>query len=83
MPGYDLEPQLGEIDVPTLVIHGRHDTSMPIGQGEILGQRIPGAQLVIIENSGHFPFWEQPAEFDAAVRNFLDRTTKRGEPTGA
>lgn len=73
MPRYDLEPRLGEIAMPTLVIHGRHDVSMPVSQGEILAAGIPDSELVIIEESGHFPFWERPREFGDALTGFIER----------
>lgn len=73
LPDYDLEPRLKEIAIPTLVIHGRHDSAMPVSQGEVLGSGIPDSELVIIEESGHFPFWERPREFDEAVRRFVER----------
>jgi proline iminopeptidase len=75
MRSYDLEPRLAEITTPTLVVHGRRDFSMPVTQGEIIGNGIPNAELVILEQSGHFAFWERPDEFDEAVRGFLQRVT--------
>lgn len=75
MPHYDLEPRLQEIGVPTLIVHGRYDRSVPVRQAELLAKGIPGSELVIIEESGHFPFWERPHEFDQAVRRFVEPFT--------
>jgi proline iminopeptidase len=77
MRGYDVEPRLGEIAIPTLVVHGRHDASMPVSQGEAIAAAIPGSELAIMEASGHFPFWEEPAAFEAVVRGFVTRLTER------
>lgn len=40
---------------PTLLIHGAHDTIVPVAQGRELAQRIPGAQLHIFEDAAHAP----------------------------
>jgi pimeloyl-ACP methyl ester carboxylesterase len=70
MRDYDFEKQLAEISLPTLVIHGRYDTSMPLAHGELIAAKVPGARLEIFERSGHFPFWEEEADFERVVREF-------------
>lgn len=45
--------RLQEIDVPTLVIHGRDDPLIPLAAGESVASLVPGAQLVIIDGMGH------------------------------
>lgn len=44
--------RLGELDVPTLVVHGRADPFFPVGNGEALAAEIPGAQLLVLDNMG-------------------------------
>jgi pimeloyl-ACP methyl ester carboxylesterase len=68
----DTSGLLSAIDVPTLVIHGEHDSVVPLATGQMLAQRIPRAQLAVIPNAGHAAPQEQPAAFDAAVRAFLE-----------
>jgi proline iminopeptidase len=36
--------------------------------------RIPGAELVVFERSGHFPYVEEPDLFFGTVRSWLART---------
>jgi pimeloyl-ACP methyl ester carboxylesterase len=36
-----------------------------------IAANIPGAQLVICEHSGHFPYVEEPAVFQAAIDQFM------------
>ncbi|MDH6145269.1 pimeloyl-ACP methyl ester carboxylesterase [Kitasatospora sp. GP30] len=43
--------RLPEIEVPTLVIHGRRDPIFPIGNGEAIARAIPGARLLVIEKT--------------------------------
>jgi pimeloyl-ACP methyl ester carboxylesterase len=35
--------RLPEIEVPTLVVHGRRDPFFPVGNGEAIAREIPGA----------------------------------------
>ncbi|SKC68995.1 alpha/beta fold hydrolase [Krasilnikoviella flava] len=41
--------RLGEVAVPTLVVHGRHDPFFPVGNGEALAREIPLAQLLVLD----------------------------------
>ena len=73
MPFYDVEDRLGSIEAPTLVTVGRHDWVTPPGESELLAARIPNAELVIYERSGHFPFIEEREKFIDDVRAFSRR----------
>ncbi len=71
---YNIRGELPRIEVPALVISGDDDFIMPAETcGAVLASGIPNAQHVIIAESGHFPFLEQPAAFDRAVRGWLAR----------
>jgi len=67
---HDIDTTLPTVRVPTLIIHGDFDP-IPLGSSEYLHQHIPGSQIVLISQSGHFPFIEQPEQFVAALRSFL------------
>lgn len=71
----DSRAQLGRIALPTLVVCGTEDAITPPAESRALAAGIPGAHLVLIEQAGHFPMLEQPARFDAALRDFTDRMT--------
>jgi pimeloyl-ACP methyl ester carboxylesterase len=45
--------RLEELRTPTLVIHGHDDPVLPFGHGEALAERIPGAELLPLEATGH------------------------------
>ena len=62
--------RLPRITVPTLVVHGRHDRMVPVENGRILAERIPGARLEILDESGHLYPTEEPA-VDEAIAEFL------------
>ena len=45
--------RLGQIRVPTTVVHGAADPVFPIGHGEALARDIRGARLVTLPGGGH------------------------------
>jgi pimeloyl-ACP methyl ester carboxylesterase len=63
--------RLGEIRVPTFIIQGRHDRARTPEHGAAMRDRIPGARLAILENSGHTPQLEEPEAFHALALPFL------------
>jgi pimeloyl-ACP methyl ester carboxylesterase len=63
--------RLPQITAPTLVIHGRTDRLVPVGNGESIAARIPGAQLVLIERASHLFSTDQPQAAEKAVFEFL------------
>jgi proline iminopeptidase len=62
--------RLSEIKVPTLIIVGEHDESDPKMSKE-MHEKIAGSQLVILPNSGHMTFVDQPARFLKVVQDFV------------
>jgi proline iminopeptidase len=70
---YDVTDRLHTINVPTLVMVGRHDWITPLAASEELAKKIPKAELVIFENSGHSPQLEENDRFIQVVRDFLAR----------
>jgi proline iminopeptidase len=61
-----------------LINVGRHDWITPVEASEEMAALIPGAELVIFENSGHSPLHEERKLWEATVRNFLDRAVPAG-----
>ena len=47
---------LPEVRVPTLVLHGRLDTVVPLKAAHLLYGAIPDARLAELPGAGHFPF---------------------------
>ena len=67
----DRSARLGEIGVPTLVIHGTDDPLVPYPNGELLARDIKGARLLTLPGCGHMPMWECPDGLAREVRTFL------------
>lgn len=71
---YDYAEELAHIACPTLLLAGAQDGAMPEGMATKLKPAIAGAQMHVIENTGHVPCFEQPAAFTARLSAFLDTT---------
>ena len=69
MKDADWWSRLPELDVPTLVVHGRYDP-LPLPMATALAEALPRGQLTVLE-TGHFPYVEDPAGLAAAVAGFL------------
>ncbi len=65
-----LDPDLGRITAPTLVISAVEDRHCPVRAGEIIRDRIPGARLQVIERAAHPVMVQQPATLAAAITGF-------------
>ncbi len=74
LAGWSAVDRLGGIDVPTLVIVGRHDVFTSPPQSRRIARRVPEAVLVELEDSGHFPWLDEPAAFAAALNPWLADT---------
>jgi pimeloyl-ACP methyl ester carboxylesterase len=68
---HDVLHRLGEIRVPTLVVHGSDDALIEPDAARALVAGIPGAQLAWIEGGRHGIATEFPARVAALVRSFL------------
>jgi proline iminopeptidase len=76
--GWTVMDRLGQIEVPTLVLAGRHDFQFPPEHQAILADRLANAQLQIIERAGHNPQLERPTVVIRAVRDFLANVPHTG-----
>ncbi|MFQ3354974.1 MAG: proline iminopeptidase [Paracoccaceae bacterium] len=74
LPNYDLRKKLSNINVPVLILCGRHDWITPVSQSLILQEGLPNSELVIFENSGHWVYIEEEELFLNTVNEWLDRT---------
>jgi len=64
---------LAEIRLPTLMIHGQTSALWLRAIAEMAGASIPRCRVVTIPNSGHYPHFQNPEAFNAALRKFLPR----------
>jgi menaquinone-9 beta-reductase len=74
--------QLAPLDRPALVVWGSHDPYIPVAMAERQRRAFPSAEIVILENSGHWPFADDPDGVGRSVEPFL-RAVLAGERGGA
>ncbi len=67
----DSTPTLGQIKVPTLIIHGADDQIIPLSDSEAMHTAISDSRLEVIPDAGHLPNLEQAQLFNRAVESFL------------
>jgi proline iminopeptidase len=72
----DLVPRLGEISVSVLFTCGRHDEARPETVASFT-ERVPGAEMVVFEESGHCAPLEETERYLEVVRDFLGRVESR------
>lgn len=69
----DQVPGLSKIMAPTAILVGSQDKITPLPLAETMRARIPGAELHIIPDAGHFSNAENPAVFNDRLLVFLKR----------
>jgi pimeloyl-ACP methyl ester carboxylesterase len=68
--------------LPTLIVWGERDSIIPVAHAHAAHQAMAASQLVIFEESGHFPHVEEPGRFVQALTEFVE-TTEPAELDGA
>lgn len=63
----DFSARLGGIEVPTLVLAGSHDAVVPLEESGIVAANLRAGRLAVIEDAGHVPMIEHPAETASAI----------------
>ncbi len=66
----DVRPLLAQIRCPTLVMVGALDLICGPAQGQLIGDAVPGARLVIVPDCGHFIAAEAPEAFQREIVAF-------------
>ncbi|MEU3039543.1 SDR family NAD(P)-dependent oxidoreductase [Streptomyces diastaticus] len=68
----NLLPRLGGLGVPALIVHGRHDTVVPLKTGHLLHGTLPDVRYEEFENAGHFPSLTSAERFNRLLAGFLE-----------
>jgi proline iminopeptidase len=86
LPGWTVMDRLSEITLPSLVLAGRYDFLFPPEHQAILADRLPNAELELIECAGHNPQIERSAEVIRIIKRFMgaaNPVSAAPEPTAA
>lgn len=68
----DLKDRMPMITAPTLLIWGENDTATLLRDAKIMERLIPEAGLVSFPGCGHYSFLDNPFQFAAVLRSFLN-----------
>lgn len=68
----DFSAAVREVDVPTQIIWGEHDTVAPIRTGIVLAGLLPDAELHVIDEAGHVPMMDRFDDFMAVLTHSLE-----------
>lgn len=67
------DDDLKTIKTPIAVVLGDHDEAVSREHTDYMAKTIPGAKLVILDNASHFAMLQDPAGYNKAVRDFIDK----------
>ena len=70
---YDTYGRLSKIRIPTLILHGTEDVILPVKNAKILAEKIPSAELVLVENTGHGMIVQENKHWTQKIIDFLKR----------
>ncbi|MFW9827715.1 MAG: alpha/beta fold hydrolase [Candidatus Thorarchaeota archaeon] len=63
--------KLKNVNIPTLIMHGKEDILVPPSNSELLGEKIPNAKVVYFEANAHIIHTEEPDKFIEVLLKFL------------
>ena len=64
---------LGNMRVPTLLLYGGADLAAPAALGRMVAKHLPNREIIVVPESGHSIYWEQPETFNKAVLEFFGK----------
>lgn len=62
---------LDSLSIPTLLVHGAEDPLFPVTWSKRAADRLPEAELAVLEGCGHWPTRERPERFTELLAGFL------------
>jgi pimeloyl-ACP methyl ester carboxylesterase len=66
-----MDPIFAGVKTPTLILWGEHDSVVPVRYGNHISRLIPGAELALIPDAGHFCFIDNPASCAQYMLRFI------------
>jgi pimeloyl-ACP methyl ester carboxylesterase len=67
--------QLGRTEMPTLIVWGERDNTIPIAHGHAAHTAVDGSRFESLPKAAHFPHLEDPEGLAPIIRNFLETTS--------
>jgi pimeloyl-ACP methyl ester carboxylesterase len=67
----EVQPLYDKITTPVMILWGREDTWIPVDQGKLLHNMVPGSVFHIVPDAGHLVIEERPNQLIEKIRPFL------------
>ena len=67
----DYRTVVPDLKVPMLAVWGRDEKCLPVAAGAWVAESAASAELVVFEDSGHMPMWEEPDRFNRLVTDWI------------
>lgn len=66
------------VKIPVYFLMGKHDAETPYSliKENFVNLNIKNKELIIFDNSAHFPFYEEPVKFIEVMKNIIEKTEK-------
>lgn len=74
---YNVLPKLGQLLIPTLILHGDRD-HIPLECASHIAESIPGSRFVVLSDCGHFSYLECPGDVRKEIENFFSTNSVNG-----
>lgn len=68
--------------LPTLLLWGAEDKTVPVAVGEAAAKLLPGSKLVVLQKAAHTSYYERADDFNAVMLDFLDGQLGRHKAPG-
>ncbi|WP_083587083.1 alpha/beta fold hydrolase [Agrococcus sp. Marseille-P2731] len=65
--------RVGELAMPVLIVHGQHDSGVPLAAARAAADTIPDAQLLVVPEAGHWVQRDRPDVVVPAMQRYLRR----------
>ncbi len=69
-------------DLPTLLVWGAEDKTVPLAVGEAAARLLPGSRLVVLQKAAHTSYYERARDFNAVMIDFLGGQLGRHQADG-
>lgn len=73
MPDIDISDLLPNITAPTLALTGDSDIIVPPQQASLIARQVPGAELALIQGSGHMPMAERREQYESILADWVTK----------
>ena len=69
----EIYKRVGQQGRDILIVWGKNDMNIPVEVGEMVQSALPGSQMVVIDEAGHLPHYEQPDKVNPVLIEFLKK----------